>query len=264
MYISDETVLNMERTRAKLVDILRDKGVYVEDGTSINDLVNKVNELDGKNITSDMFLGTFESIRNDEIKTLKPYCFYNNKNLTKVYLPNVKSLYTHSFDSCSSLKNIYLPNLEVISYIQNFNGCSAVKTLILPKLKTWQSDYALYGMGNLIRLIIPNSPVAFLGSALTTSSLELMESRCFPRAKALVLKTLILRNTESIPVLENETYISNIEEIYITSSLVDSLKSSTNCCIYADKIHPLEGTKYESLTWYEDEDWYKEEMTVWQ
>ena len=68
----------------------------------------------------------------------------------------------------------------------------------------------------------------------------------------------------SIPPCSNIAHFSNIEEIYISQDYVESMKKATNWSTYADKIKPLEGSKYESLNWYENEDWYKEEMAVWQ
>lgn len=78
------------------------------------------------------------------------------------------------------------------------------------------------------------------------------------------LEIYICRSTSTIPNLANADFIRNIKEIYVTETIIEQFKTATNWSVYADKIKPIEGSKYENLEWYKNEQWYAEEMSVWE
>ena len=260
-YVSNEKSVLMERTRAKLERILKNKGVYVEEGTPLNELVSKCNELSDKNAIDKFYNEELLEERNDNAVIISDYKFYNQKTITKVYFPNVIAIGTHAFSKCSSLRNIYFPKLETINGYDPFTD-TAVENMIFPRINVPGHISRAFCSRILKRLIATNSNS--LGSSPFASLLlELIDSKTGSLIKSTSLKILICRNTDKIPTLSSAEYILNIEEIYITSSLVDTLKTATNWSVYEDKISPLEGSKYENEKWYETEEWYKEEMAVW-
>ena len=260
-YVSSEKSVLMERTRAKLEQILKNKGVYVEEGTPLNELVSKCNELSDKNALDKFYNEELLEERNDNAVIISGYKFYNQKKITKVYFPNVMSVGGYAFSNCSSLKNIYFPKLETITGYDPFTS-TVIENMIFPRINVPGHISRAFCSRVLKRLIATNSNS--LGSSPFDSLLlELIDSRTGSLIKSGSLKILICRNTDTIPTLSSAEYILNIEEIYITSSLVDTLKTATNWSVYEDKISPLEGSKYENEKWYETEEWYKEEMAVW-
>ena len=130
MYISDEAVLSMERTRAKLEQKLRDRGVYIEDGEDLNSLINKIDKIG----SSDYFKGLLENtatvIDDDSIEIIRRYNFYSMSNLKILRLPNVKyiapeisSTNSYAIAGNSKLEEIDLRNLlEISNFYSLYNN----------------------------------------------------------------------------------------------------------------------------------------------
>lgn len=276
MYISDEAVLQMERQRAELVNILRNKDVSIETDATMKEAIESVRQnLHNENRSRLLIEGIATEYRDNEITYVAQYGFYGKKRLTKVYAPNVVRLYSPAFSQCDSLKNVYLPNLTEMIGIFNSSGSqfdnTIIENLILPKFSYSQfptNQYSLFfvAMSNLKRLIIPkysrlltergNANQAELIDCISVSSIS---------GNYLKLKILVLRSETDFGGLSNVAYISNIQEIYVPEVIIDRIKTATNWSIYADKFIALEGSKYEAEDWYLDEEWYKtEEEAVWQ
>ena len=56
----------------------------------------------------------------------------------------------------------------------------------------------------------------------------------------------------------------NTIEIYVPQAIIETYKQATNWTTYADCFKALEGSKYEDVEWYKNEEWYAEEMSVWE
>ena len=270
--VNDKYILELERLRQNLVNVLKEKGLIVDANETLNNLIPLVND----NLFKDNQLSLLAENKVDYYKDIQTtnicqYSFYYKTSIIKAYLPNVRTIDARAFNYCTNLRYIYLPNLVELKGIFNTSGgtfCNTnIENLILPNysISSFNNnnycDY-FYGMSKLKRLIIPKSPLLYNA----TYNFEILDCNLAgTNFKALNLKTLVMRGyKDSILSLSNSSNISNIAEIYVPNSQLENFKVDTNWAVYADKFKALEGSKYESLTWYENEDWYKEEMAVWQ
>ena len=262
--VDDKYIIELERLRSELVDILKNKGVVVNNNNTLNELIpmrNKLIETDGIN---KYLSGSINEFINDNITTLRTYSFYADATLEKVKCDNLENL-TSSFINCTSLKHIWFPKLTTILLIQTFQN-SILENAILPSLNRAGGDYFLLcNIKTLKRVITPLLERSISGSCFSTNNcIEIVDGKynAISANRLPQCKIFISRRTK-IPTLSDVSFIPNIEEIYIAESLVEQLKSATNWSVYADKIKPLEGSKYENLEWYKNEQWYAEEMSVW-
>lgn len=167
---------------------------------------------------------------------------------------------------------MYLPNIVSWTGTEIFNG-SLIENLVLPKA-TLTNTNINYLFTNLLKLkrIIVSSIQSFGGNPIFSNNNIVEIIDCFSPCdtsfaiSALLssLKTWIIRKDTKIANMANLVNMPNLEEVYVPQVLLETYKTATNWSTYADKFKPLEGSKYESLTWYESEDWYREEMSVWQ
>lgn len=262
--VNDKYIIELERERKDLVDTLINKGVSVEKDAPLNELIPKIKELQNKDALNEFINNEITEYRNDKITNIGGYKFVGQTNLKKVYLPNVVSISTSTFSGNTNLKYIYMPNLLIIGQ-SSFSTNTNLKNCIFPKLNTMGDVVFQNCSGAMKNLIIPNVG-AVPSSTFSNMAFELIDCSARNAFGSTTIgrytKTLILRST--IPPCSNITHFSSIEEIYISQDYVEDMKKATNWSTYADKIKPLEGSKYENLNWYENEDWYKEEMAVWQ
>jgi hypothetical protein len=147
----------------------------------------------------------------------------------------------------------------------------------MPKLKNIVAPSYIHGMTNgygllngnssLQRFVAPNYNSVSEGiSASGLLTLSLLDvNRCKFAGNYNNLKIVILRNDTAITSLPSSSILTdNLEEVRVPQSMIETYKTNTNWAVHADKILPLEGSKYESVDWYKTEDWYLEEMAIWQ
>lgn len=128
MYISDEAVLKMERTRAKLEQKLRDRGVYVEDGEDIASLIEKIDKIGSNDYFKGLLEKTATVIDDDSIEVIYRYNFYNMSNLKILRLPNVKYIEPEYYNS----------------QIYTISGNSELEEIDLRNLLELRNNYVLY------------------------------------------------------------------------------------------------------------------------
>lgn len=266
--ISEESLLLMEHTRSKLRDILKDKGIYLEADAPLDDLVDAVRTLNETNALQWFFEDSLGSFSNSAIVSLRNFAFQGMTSLEKIRLDNCVILKEGCFNNCTGLKHLYLPKVQQVNASTKGEIIgTAIENLILPEVYTTNSSWFAFQSLKLKRVIMPKNKD--LGKqTYEQNTLEILDcsytnlsGEMFTQGK---LHLLILRNVKNIPGLLSTNVFPNIEEIYITQTLLEQLKTATNWSVYADKIKPLEDSKYEPLDWYKDEDWYKQEMSVWE
>lgn len=272
MYISDEAVLQMERQRAKLVEILKEKEVIIDDDATLEEAITKAEQI-GQNDYFESFLnGTLSEIKllNPLITTLGELPFASsNTKLSKLYIPYIQSIIilTNNIMPMNALIHLYAPELTLLSGKYPLGYMSSIKNIILPKLNT--INFNCYGLINgdssLERLIIPKLSTTSNNFQIgANSSIHTLDALGFAiRAVLSSLSILIFRN-ETVFLLSSANNLPNIEEIYVPQSMLKKYKTATNWSIYADRFIALEGSKYEAEDWYLDEEWYKTEEAVWQ
>lgn len=264
MYISDEAVLQMERTRAKLEQKLRDRGIYVTDGEDINSLINKVDKIGINDILRSFILNTIEEYEDDEITKIGISGIYNKKSLKKLILPNLKIIENSGIYSCENLEEVFVPNLEIVnSYGLRQLG---VKELILPKLINAYGE-VFNGNSKMKRCI---APIAYGNLFYSFNSCSVLEIVDFDRmsinlnafVNCYLLKTIILRNKITLSTLSSVSSFTNSPfhtngvggRCYVPQNLVEDYKVATNWSSCNVTFIPLEGTIYEDLDWYNKEE----------
>lgn len=265
--VNDLYILQLDRIREKLRNILMDKGILKDKEATLEELVEAVKITNEKNSLSNLLSNELESITDDEILRLRPYSLYGLTMLTKAHFENLTYIAPSAFYNCTNLKNIYAPNVAEIDAGMPYHTFTntQIENLIFPKAQVISSGYYTFQTAKLKRLIIPKLTILPVQPFASTNMLEVLDSSITGwNNKQVNLKTLIFRNTSKMPSLSSTDNLQNIEEIYCLNQFVEELKKATNWSVYADKIKPIEGSKYENLEWYKNEQWYAEEMSVWE
>lgn len=269
MYISDEAVLQMERQRQKLMTTLRDKGFIIEDDNiTLSDLVDLVNQTEYK-VFEKMATLTPQDIINDKIETVEPSAFSSLKIGGKLHLENCVSLKKSALQG-AKFTNLKLPNVVSVDGFSLY-ALSNVKNIILPKLKNIGGNQIVGESSTLSRIITPqlywNGSVGGVYYFYNCSPI-LVDARYLRgliTGNVYSLKTIILRDDETLSNMGNTTSFKALEEVYVPQALLETYKTATNWSVFSDRIFALEGSKYEAEDWYLDEEWYKtEEEAVWQ
>lgn len=261
--VDDNLILKLENFRTKVIQVLKEKGITIDDNAKLDDaLVKAIDSISTLQGLDDYISGDIEEYINDDITTFGSYTLSGRPRLKKVSINNVTNPGISSLYSDASLSHFRGENIQ--SLPQSFLSNSLIKVLVLPRCISggYQS---LLNMQYLKYLIMPRLMNSFGGGTTFYAQVcdlgSISSINDFKVDKALLL---ILRCSGAITSLSNKNLVSSVEEIYVPQDLIESYKVATNWATYADKFKPLEGSKYEPLNWYEEEDWYKEEMKVWE
>lgn len=191
-------------------------------------------------------MGTFlgPNYVNDRIDKVGYGAFYEDTTITGFSGANVTTVADYAFRGCSKITSMNLPkatkigtsalyqinvpnlNLPEVTTMgtYSFGGGTASQTITLPKLKIVQSNGFRQNTG-LTKVDLGACTNIYATGFYNCSALA----------------TLIIR-TESVCALANTnafTGCSNLANIYVPDTLVDSYKAATNWTTYADKIKPL-------------------------
>lgn len=272
--VDDKYIIELERLRSELVDILKNKGIKVNDNESLSTLIPKVEKIGYNDLLYNYIsenLTEFKLL--DETKTVlkKSYPFYPiRETVQKLYLPYVEQAVTIFGDRgpATLLEHLYIPNLRATSASYSLGYMSNLINLIAPNLVTsaTNGNGMMNNNSKIVRCIIPK----YVGNerlSVGLATLQLLDGNRISFANAVYnsLNILILRSKNAISLLPNITALPNENlSIYVPQEIIETYKNATNWSTYADKFKPLEGSKYGPLNWYEEEDWYKEEMKVWE
>ena len=257
-------LMELENFRTKVIQVLKEKGIIIDEDAKLDDvMVKAIDSISTLQGLDDYITDDIVDYINQKLMQLGQYKFYYMPTIHNVGCDAVINIGNYSLYSCSSLKHLYFPNVVSIGeHVFHTIGC---ENLILPNLRTM--GFACFvNTATLKRLIIPKC-VSLTDHSCSITGICLLDAgnTSLIRSSSSMpnLTILVLRNNV-LTTLENRSCIQSIEEIYVPQDLIESYKVATNWSVYADKFKPLEGSKYEPLNWYEEEAWYKEEMSVWE
>lgn len=259
-------ILQLDRIREKLRNILMDKGFIIEDDNiTLSDLVDLVNQTEYK-VFEKMATLIPQDIINDKIEIVAPSGFGYLKTGGKLHLENCVSLKTSALQN-ASFTNLKLPNV-VSADSYSLYALSNVKNIILPKLKSIGGNQIVGRSDTLSRVITPqlywNGGNAYYFYNCSPILVDAQYLRGLISGNVNSLKTIILRDGETLSNMANTSFKA-LEEVYVPQALLETYKTATNWSVFSDRIFALEGSKYEAEDWYLNEEWYKtEEEAVWQ
>jgi len=244
--ISDDRLLKIERVRSAIISFLKRIGYEVEDEADFEELLPIINGVDKNALLRSFLDGTFvgEYI-DDEITTLRGGAFSYIYGLAKIEIPRVTYL------PGAFANNIYL-NTFFVSNATSFGGQAmcyfgSKKGVILRKW-LWANTYQ---NGISYNYSTPVLDLQFKGVSTTAPTTD----QCIIYGTG--LSTVILRSNGVCRIGSVSTIRSNIQEIYVPQSLINEYLTATNWSAVeniANRLKPIEGSKYESLTWYEEEE----------
>ena len=262
--VDDSLILKLENFRTKVVQVLKEKGITIDDNAKLDDtLVKAIDSISTSQGLDDYIKDNLVDFINPKLMQLGQYKFYYMPTIHNVKCDAVINIEKYTLYSCPSLKHLYFPSVVSIGeHVFHTLGC---ENLILPNLKT-MGTACFVNTTTLKRLIIPKC-ISLGGYACSTTGIYLLDAgntSLIPSSSTMPNLTILVLRNNVLTTLENRNCIQSVEEIYVPQDLIEEYKVATNWATYADKFKPLEGSKYEPLNWYENEDWYREEMSVWQ
>lgn len=257
-------LMGIENFRTKVVQVLKEKGITIDDNAKLDDaLVKAIDSISTSQGLDDYIKDDLVDYINQKLMQLGQYKFYYMPTIHNVKCDAVINIEKYTLYSCPSLKHLYFPSVVSIGeYVFHTLGC---ENLILPNLKT-MGLACFVNTTTLKRLIIPKC-ISLSDHACSTTGIYLLDAgntSLIPSSSTMPNLTILVLRNNVLTTLGNRSCIQSVEEIYVPQDLIESYKVATNWSVYADKFKPLEGSKYEPLNWYEEEEWYKEEMKVWE
>lgn len=262
--VDDGLILKLENFRTKVIQVLKEKGITIDDNAKLDDaLVKAIDSISTSQGLDDYIKDDLVDYINQKLMQLGQYKFYYMPTIHNVKCDAVINIEKYTLYSCPSLKHLYFPSVVSIGeHVFHTLGC---ENLILPNLKT-MGTACFVNTTTLKRLIIPKCTLmgAFACSTTGIYLLDVGNISLIPSSSTMSNLTILVLRNNVLTTLENRSCIQSVEEIYVPQDLIEEYKVATNWTTYADKFKPLEGSKYEPLNWYENEDWYKEEMKVWE
>ena len=257
-------LMELENFRTKVIQVLKEKGITIDDNAKLDDaLVQAIDSISTLQGLDDYITDDIVDYINQKLTQLGQYKFYYMPSIHNVRCDAVINIGKYTLYGCSSLKHLYFPNVVSIEeHVFHTLGC---ENLILPNLKTMGAA-CFVNTTTLKRLIIPKC-VSLTPNTCSLTGIYVLDAgntSLIPSSSSMPNLTILVLRNNVLTTLENRSCIRSIEEIYVPQDLIEQYKVATNWATYADKFKPLEGIKYEPLNWYEEEDWYKEEMKVWE
>lgn len=263
--ISAEQILKQENFRTKLINLLKSKGVEIENEQKLNDsILEKINNLLSFNEFKEFIDNNVSEFINTDLTYIGDYGLYYKTKITKLWLPNVKTCGYLAFINVPT-KVAYFPNLESGTQGTQFNSN---KYIVLPKMVN-TSGYGLIAQNNVNTHFIAPKWVGNSYGNSNASALELMDVKKdgFSRlTNSKNLNTIIIR-LESVATLSASSYLNNsgvLINIYVPQEFIEDYKNATNWSVLynSNKIDflPIETSKYAAEDWFKNEDWFVQYM----
>lgn len=257
-------LMGIENFRTKVIQVLEEKGISIDENAKLDDaMVKAIDSISTSQGLDDYIKDDLVDYINQKLMQLGQYKFYYMPTIHNVKCDAVINIEKYTLYSCPSLKHLYFPSVVSIGErVFHTLGC---ENLILPNLKTMGAA-CFVNTTTLKRLIIPKCTLMGTSACSTTGIylLDVGNISLIPSSSTMSNLTILVLRNNVLTTLENRRCIQSVEEIYVPQDLIEEYKVATNWTTYADKFKPLEGSKYEPLNWYEEEEWYKEEMKVWE
>ncbi len=170
------------------------------------DFINTVDVIGDDVLTDSIIMKTVTEYKDDQIKQLGWYAFYNCIALECVDLPNITIMGQGVFTGCSGLKKINIPKITALQQ-GTFSGCSSLVVLDLPGV------------------------TALMGNQ--------MVKNCYALT-AMILRYTSVCGFQYSGGLAASSIATGKAYIYVPSALVDSYKAATNWSQFADQFRALE------------------------
>lgn len=276
--VDDKYIIEIERQRAELVGLLQSKGVLIDSDTDLATAITMVDKIGQNDLLYDFIQGNLTEIAllDENVTTLEsdnPFAPIA-PTVTKINMPYIEAIRAFFYSGATSafsgaqVQHINIPSLKRTGNRYGLGYMPRLINIVAPDLIVNHSDdYGLIsGDTALLRFIAPqlatvtNARISTgLGNLTIIDATRITTGGSYPS-----LKTLILRSKVNISTLTNSSNIPSDTEIYVPQSMIETYQNGTNWSAVERNYIALEGSKYEPTDWYKTEDWYLEEMAVWQ
>lgn len=223
MYISDEAVIKMERTRAKLESLLKEKEVSVTDGEDMNSLVRKVDNIGKNDILYGIINQTIETFSDENITQISQYLFSNCGGLLDVNIPNVTLIGDSAFLDTALLNQVNMDNVESLKSAAFRN--SGLPVAYLPNIQSIGSQ-CFYKIKKL-----------YIGKKINIAAYAIASDRL----------TLLVLDTKEVCTLASTSFNTNSNcKICVPKTLADgtdgveTYSNMTNWTTHASKFDTIE------------------------
>ena len=274
--VDEKYILLLENLRCKLIQILKDKEVDVNDDETLETLIPKVNMIGQNDYLANFLANNLEEFRleNKNCKVFgKAGTFSSVKDsIKRLYLPYIEEIYSLMLNnqSSSTIEHVYMPKLKYARAMYSLSFLPKVTNLVLPNFIStqWGGNGVIIYDSSLRRFIAPKYNHNGERLSIGLDHLEILDTTlvALNDASYPALTTLILRHPTTITNLPKVATLNSLNtiEIYVPQAIIETYKQATNWTTYADCFKALEGSKYEDVEWYKNEQWYAEEMSVWE
>ena len=232
--VNDSYIIELERQRAELEGLLRDKGVDIADDETLNTLIPKVSKIGYNDVMRSIFDGTIEEFVDDKITQIKLYAFHSCKNLRKVIVPNVSTVYGQAFSGCSALVEVDLSGVVSLSGMNTsiFQNCTSLTEIALDNMPEFvNAAGSAYNGCTALKRISHLNAKTYNPTSSTFASCGSLDTFVFGQDCTLSSVTVV----SGIPkVKTGECFF------YFPKSLVEKKKTDTNWSTFADLIRAIE------------------------
>ena len=180
-----------------------------------------------------------ESVDFPLVTSIGQEAFRNCSSLESVDFPLVKTISNDAFNGCRSLESVDFPLAQSVGS-SVFTGCQELQTVYIPK--NVSSNGGLDGRGF---VLIDYGSVA---------NMDWLSSTAKPN-----FEYLVLRKSNGITTLSNTNKFTDSKfvfgggKLFVPNSLKTNYSNATNWSALAGiSFISLEGSRFESLTWYAD------------
>lgn len=200
---------------------------------------------------ADLISDNVTSVSDENVTSVRVFCFFACRKIQEVYLPNVTSIGQSAFKECNMLSKINIQNVETLGD-NALSGCYGITELYLPKAITI-GESACDSISQLKKVTLGNvktigAYALYWNMNCEEIDISLNENVDCIGAKAFYkdekLSKLTIRGTALIPLKNTNalggTLIASGEgKIYVDPSMVETYKTATNWSEYASVIEAI-------------------------
>lgn len=147
----------------------------------MSEFINTADVIGDDEMCDQIIMKTVTEYKENRVKKIGPYAFYNCKNLTVVNAPNATSIEGYAFNGCTSLSEVNLPNISGISGSLQFAGCTNLIRADFPELVIPNHDTAVQMFDGCSSLEYVNLPKANALGANFFQNCKSLKSGVFPK-----------------------------------------------------------------------------------
>ena len=272
-----EKIERLQVAKDATIAVLTEKGVNVPEGAGFEDfpeLTGSIQTGGGNDKLDELLSGqTAELVSN--VESIVDYCFYNNKTIASLNLPNCTTIGNSAFAYFSKLKIANIPNVTKLDIRAFWN--SQIETVYAPKLE-YVGSQAFYGTNiteipnankittltdsafektkivraNLPELVTLGASVfnsittlisADFGENHRSSGLPGVRSSLFYGCTALetvILRAPVLLAMQNVNAFQNTPIANGTGYVYVPKALIEDYKVATNWITYAEQLRAIE------------------------